>query len=116
MTDQKSWGVSKAIKAYIDSLPHNAQIRADGNMLQAIRKEVPNATEKSVVSALSYLKGEGVLAAGELKGLYIKPNGKAHSTADMETVVIDNLLDAMAAAEPVLKRCKKLLVALEAIR
>ena len=116
MADQKNWGVSKAIKAYVDSLPHNAQVSANDELLKAVRKDLPSVTKASLVSALSYMKGEGVLAGGPLKGIYVKPNGKAPSTADMETVVIDNLLDAMAAAEPVLKRCKKLLVALEAIK
>ena len=71
--------------------------------------------EASITKSLWQLAREGVLEKRH-GGFYCLPHSKSVSASDTEKVVIDNLLDAMAKAEPVLHRCKRLLEALESVK
>jgi hypothetical protein len=80
-----------------------------------LRKQFPQVTEESVVKSLWQLAREEVLnKAGN--GFYKLPGDHPVRAIDTEKVVIDNLLDAMAKAQPVLHRCKRLLEALESVK
>lgn len=72
-------------------------------------------TRQAAANALSYLKRAGKLNPAGLAGNYTVLANGAEDQGDVEIVVIENLLSAMAAAEPVLHRCKKLLAALKAV-
>lgn len=115
MADQSNRGVAKVLTSIVNALPAHNTVQASEPLLALVRKHIPRATEQSIVSGLSYLKGRGVLNATNVRGVYSKPNGRVPE-ADMELVVIDNLLAAMAAAEPVLKECKKIITMIRAFK
>lgn len=117
MADQQNRGVSKVLAGIVGAMKPYEQITSNDAVLREVQKDIPKATEQSIMSGLCYLRDKGVLVPTAVKGVYSKPNGKARSElpTDMETVVIDNLLNAMAEAEPVLKRCKKMLEAFRAV-
>ena len=69
----------------------------------------------AVVSAMRYLSNfeEAVLEPGLHRGTYRVVNARKAHDAVQE---IDNLLDAMAAAEPALRRAKRILSLLEQVK
>lgn len=75
--------------------------------------EVPGLTPKQVGSALAMLAKKGLVQHGALRGYYCLPNGVVQ---DSEVVVIDNLLAAMAAAEPILRKHKKVIALMQEFR
>lgn len=101
-------GITKAIYEYIKSRYRPYEQFHNGSF------EIGGVTPIQVSNALSYLKSKGLLEHGALKGYYCLPNGGA-AGADPEKVVIDRLLDAMAAAEPILKKWSKVHEALKGV-
>jgi hypothetical protein len=67
-----------------------------------------DATRMAVSNALTYLATLKLLEPGELRGTYRTPRLNVEQPDD-EAIVIDNLLAAMAAAEPVLRKYKPLI-------
>jgi len=112
--------MAKVVASIIDKVPAHSNVTANEIMLDRVRKEIPNATEQSLISTLSYLRAKGMLYKSEVQGLYHRSNGTKHEPQpqppDMELVVIDNLLAAMAAAEPVLKECKKVITMIRSFK
>lgn len=114
-------GITKAVATFIDAMRPGEKVSVTDTLRRHVHETVPAASDKSIGYTLSYCMGKGMLSQGEVRGIYIKPkpvNGHAveEPKVDVEQVVIDNLLDAMAKAEPVLKRMKKLLAALDAVK
>jgi hypothetical protein len=67
-----------------------------------------NLPNTVISNGLNYLaKEKDLLSHGPIRGTWIL-HGEAAIHKDPETVVIDNLLTAMAQAEPVLKKLKKI--------
>ena len=113
MADQMNRGIGRTLVEHIERLPPNAQISANDELVLTMKKKLPNVTDKALMNALGHLAKKKIIRRTDVKGVYRKTaNGKS---SDVEQVVIDNLLTAMAEAEPVLKRCKKLLAALQAV-
>lgn len=111
MADQTNRGVSKVIARYVHTCKPGAQVTNDDTLLRIVKKEIPGATYDSLRSALSYLHQKGILDNSAISGLYVVPHADDRQ-ADPDTIVIDNLLDAMAKAEPILRRWKRVQEAL----
>jgi len=76
--------------------------------------KVDGLSTGQVGSALALLAKKGMVQHGALRGYYCLPNGG--QVEDSEIIVIDNLLTAMAAAEPVLRKHKKVIALLREVR
>lgn len=81
--------------------------------------EVAGLSKSQVTNALGVLARKGVLVKSKVRGYYCKAEYANYelkqpvaTPLDAEVVVIDNLLTAMAAAEPVLKKYKGFIVAI----
>lgn len=85
-----------------------------GDLFTADSFEVDDRSREQISHTLSTMKSKGLLVGGPIKGQYTLPNGP--HAGDPETVVIDNLLDAMAAAEPILRKWKRIQEALDGIK
>jgi hypothetical protein len=72
-------------------------------------KSHPNATRLTVANCMNVLARKGMVKHGPTRGSYTMAGVKSEQDP---AAVIDNLLAVMAAAEPVLHRCKRLLTAL----
>jgi hypothetical protein len=110
MADQTNRGASRVI---VNCAPQTGLFTAE-DMLPIVRKEIPDADRRTIVSACSYLCDKGILEAGAVKGIYRRATARVNTTMP-DVVVIDRLLDAMAEAEPILKRWRRVQEALDGI-
>jgi hypothetical protein len=111
------YGVTMAVVAYIETLHAHATFDTD-KALAFVQRRIPTADYKKVSASIGRLTIKGLILPTSVKGVYQKPNGAPPAPVepkrvDIERAVLDDLLDAMAKAEPVLQRCKKLLAALD---
>jgi len=91
----------------------NQQYKA-GGVFTADNFKIPNASRKQVSATLCRLVTKKLLVNGPIKGQYrIARSGK--QDVSPEEVVIENLLNAMAAAEPVLRKWSRVHEALKGI-
>jgi hypothetical protein len=119
MADQTNRGVSRVLVALLATQPTGALITLTPSLLTDIRRQIPGATEASLRSSLAWLVRRGILLSSNTRGIFINVSGSSGSSdaqANPEKVVIDNLLDAMAKAEPVLRKWRKVQEALDALR
>ena len=107
-------GLSATIAEMVGHMDNGDLVDAQ-YIMSNLNGKYKNAGSTAVISAMRYLsKFEGaVLEPGNLRGTYRVVNAaKAHDAVQE----IDNLLDAMAAAEPALRRAKRILSLLENVR
>jgi hypothetical protein len=118
MATQKNRGLTKHITAHVETLPVGALVTHE-TVLKPLREVFPKLTDKAIMQALSYASHAGIIVPGEVRGTYRKPNGASGMQAlisQCDKDLIDQLLDAMAKAEPALKRAAKVLAAVDSIK
>jgi hypothetical protein len=76
-----------------------------GELFTADSFDVDDLDRKQIQNGLCFLASKGLIVRGAIKGAYQLPRG-SKPRLDDEVVIIDNLLAAMAAAEPILKKYK----------
>lgn len=113
MSKKQNSGASSHLLTAIQQLPKTQIVSIDDalKMLITWKKDVKRPLASNT---LSHLARKGFLKNGPIKGTYMLSDAQ-QSTTDVEVVVIDRLLDAMAAAEPVLRRWKRIQAALDAV-
>jgi hypothetical protein len=88
------------------------------DLTKTCQKEFPTTSRKDVAGMMAYLArnpGSGINLTGR-KGWYAWGGAKrVNGSTDPAKVAIENLLDAMAKAEPVLRRWSKIQAALDSI-
>lgn len=118
----KTPGVLKAVKGVVFSQRPGGKLSVD-QIVAGFPDSVKRASRSGVSNAICKMVNDGYLLRNGGKGHYIvagnredtivanlmKTNGHAKPVSDdPETVVIDELLNAMAKAEPILKKWKRI--------
>lgn len=85
---------------------------AKGEIFTAASFQMDGVSYRQISHTLSGLRAKGLIEKGPMKGQYFWKPSNGHSP-DPERVVIDNLLDAMAKAEPILKKWQRVHDALQ---
>lgn len=109
MATQSNRGVSNYLYGKIRQMPPGTIVNVDSayQILQAWRA---TSTRQTASSSLAYLHTQGLLLNGGLSGHYSLAAFGANEKAKHDPVaVIDSLLAAMAAAEPLLHEAKEVL-------
>ena len=108
----KTRGLTRALLAHVNTLPPGEPLQLDAALVAAMRKDVPEATHSATLGACAYLLKLGELKPGPVRGSYLRVKGSGSHEAP-DTVVIDELLNAMAKAEPVLRKWRRIQEALK---
>ena len=112
----KNMGMGEFIVAHLNTGKPLALVNLT-DLVQVVQKEYPTTTRKDVAGMMAYLarNERGVTLTGR-KGFYEwRRAAGLPEQSDPAQVAIENLLDAMAKAEPVLRKWSKLQAALDAI-
>jgi hypothetical protein len=118
MKNQKQRGLGLCLTAYLNSHKPGTVFALEEAILHA-RRKYPDLDRLATSNSLSYLHTKGLVQQaaefGGMRGTYrtpLKQNGM-QSLVDMgERKIIDDLLDAMAKAEPVLKKYARIIDAM----
>jgi len=113
----KNFGMAAFIVRHLESTNALPMVNL-ADLTKTCQKEYPTTTRKDVAGMMAYLArnpGSRIALTGR-RGYYAWGGVKrVNGAADPAKVAIENLLDAMAKAEPVLRRWSKIQAALDSI-
>jgi hypothetical protein len=104
-------GLSKAVYAILAKHPN--KVFAPEAVTAQLNGAYRDAPQRSVTGALKYLHGNGQAERVGYGAYRLAPDQAAESDP---VAIIDQLLDAMAAAEPILRKAKAVMGALREVQ
>ena len=111
---KQNTGLHAALATYMARQPSEATLHLDA-ILRDMREQVPKLDRRQCANSLAYLVKKGGAYFGHSRGTYVSPK-RVNGSTNPEAVIIDNLLNAMAEAAPIIARWKRLQAALDSIK
>lgn len=113
----KNRGLTRVLLTYMEQQGAGVNVSLSDQLVATMKREVPDVNKAAVAGAVNYLIKQGLVAAGPVRGTYQLVGTAGDEQVAPDTVVIDQLLDAMAMAkaEPILRKWRRIQEALKGV-
>jgi hypothetical protein len=109
----KNRGLTRALLTHMEQQGAGVNIHLGDQLVSTLKREVPDVNKPAISGAFNYLVKQGLVVPGPVRGSWQLVQGEGQESPD--TVVIDQLLDAMAKAEPILRKWRRIQEALRSV-